>query len=84
MVTPAFSIEELDHRPRPEWPLFPHVVLSYMIRPNTILLVQREHTELFQLLPDGPGPLDLPGQPLQHPSPPPPKSAVSASPGPST
>ena len=55
MVTPAFSIEELDHRPRPEWPLFPHVVLSYMIRPNTILLVQRDHTELFQLLPDGPG-----------------------------
>src|SRR6478735_8751451 len=48
MVTPAFSIEELDHRPRAEWPLFPHVVLSYMIRPNTILLVQRDHTEVFQ------------------------------------
>ena len=55
MVTPSFSIEELDDRPRHEWPLFPHVIISYMIRPNTIVLVQRGHVELFQLLPDGPG-----------------------------
>lgn len=55
MVTPTFSIEALDHLPRERWPLFPHLIISYMIRPNTILLVQRDHTELFQLLPDGPG-----------------------------
>ena len=54
MVTPSFSIEELDDRPRHEWPLFPHVIISYMIRPNTIVLVQRRHVELFQLLPPGP------------------------------
>jgi phenylpropionate dioxygenase-like ring-hydroxylating dioxygenase large terminal subunit len=53
MVTPCWSIEELDDRPRHQWPLFPHVILNYMIVPNTVLLVQGGFIELFQFLPEG-------------------------------
>jgi phenylpropionate dioxygenase-like ring-hydroxylating dioxygenase large terminal subunit len=54
MVTPCWSIEDLDDQPRDDWQLFPHVIINYMVRPNTVLLVQRDFIELFQFLPDGP------------------------------
>jgi phenylpropionate dioxygenase-like ring-hydroxylating dioxygenase large terminal subunit len=55
MVTPSKSIDhQLDHQRREDWHLLRHVILNYMIVPNTVLLVQEEFVELFQLLPDGP------------------------------
>ena len=54
MCTPAWSIDELDSKPREEWCVFPHVILNYMLVPNTVLLVQETFIEMFQFLPDGP------------------------------
>jgi len=54
MVTPNSSIEQLDQLPRNQWPMFPHVILNYMIVPNTVLLVQAGSFHLFQLWPIGP------------------------------
>jgi phenylpropionate dioxygenase-like ring-hydroxylating dioxygenase large terminal subunit len=53
MVTPYHAVGELQDRPRESWKLFPYAIISYMIRPNTILLVFGDFVELFQLLPDG-------------------------------
>jgi len=55
MCTPAWSIDKLDAEQRDEWRLFPHVILNYMLVPNTVLLVQEAFIEMFQFLPDGPG-----------------------------
>src|SRR6185503_16824190 len=54
MVTPAHSVAELDQQPRDDWQLLRHVVLNYMIVPNTVLLVQEEVVDVFQILPDSP------------------------------
>ena len=53
MVTPYHAVADLQDRPRESWKLFPYAIISYMIRPNTILLVLGDFVELFQLLPDG-------------------------------
>lgn len=49
------SIAELDDKPRDQWSLVPHATLAYLIFPNTALLYQQDHVELFQLLPQGVG-----------------------------
>jgi phenylpropionate dioxygenase-like ring-hydroxylating dioxygenase large terminal subunit len=50
-----WSITELDDRPRDDWQLLPHVTLVYHIVPNTVLIQQVDHVELYQIFPDGPG-----------------------------
>jgi phenylpropionate dioxygenase-like ring-hydroxylating dioxygenase large terminal subunit len=53
MVTPTHAVAELDDKPRDSWQLYPYAITSYMIRPNTIMLVLGDFVELFQLLPEG-------------------------------
>lgn len=55
MVTPNFSISVLDGLARPDWTLWPHVVLNYMLVPNAVLLVDHDVVQLFQFLPESPG-----------------------------
>ena len=54
MVVPRRSIDELDIQARDDWQLVPNVILNYMIVPNTVLVYQQDHVELFQILPTGP------------------------------
>lgn len=49
------SIDALDTLPREDWELLPHVTLVYHIVPNTVLIQQVDHMELYQIFPDGPG-----------------------------
>ena len=55
MVTPNFSIATLDGVARPDWSLWPHVILNYMLVPNAVLLVDKDVLQLFQFLPEAPG-----------------------------
>lgn len=49
------SITQLDALPREQWKLLPHITLAYLLAPNSIVIHQQDHVELFQLLPLGPG-----------------------------
>ena len=54
IVAPRWSIEELDSKPRHEWSLLPYVTINYFLVPNTVLIYQQDHVQLFQLFPEGP------------------------------
>ena len=49
------SIASLDEQPREHWQLLPHITLAYLLAPNSIVIHQQDHIEVFQLLPVGPG-----------------------------
>jgi hypothetical protein len=54
MVTPAHSVANLDDQPRNDWQLLRHVVVNFMIVPNTVLLIPDGLVDVFQFLPDSP------------------------------
>ena len=51
MVVTRRSISELDTLPRTEWPFFPHTTIVWALQPNTILIYQQDHAQLYQSRP---------------------------------
>jgi len=49
-----WTLNDLAERPRSEWDLLPCATLVYHLVPNTVLIQQVDHIELYQIFPDGP------------------------------
>ena len=49
-----WAMNDLVDRPRDEWDLLPVATLVYYLLPNTVLIQQVDHLELYQIFPDGP------------------------------
>jgi len=45
------SIEELRGQPQESWDILPHSALVYLLFPNTCLVMQRDHVELWRAFP---------------------------------
>ncbi|MGR8920561.1 MAG: aromatic ring-hydroxylating oxygenase subunit alpha [Gammaproteobacteria bacterium] len=52
------TIDEMRGRPRAEWDLLPHLVGIYVLFPNTVLVWQLDHVELWQIFPGEDAPED--------------------------
>jgi len=53
LVSPRRSIASLREQPRGEWNLLPHLVVIYVLFPNTVLVWQGAQVEIWQIFPDG-------------------------------
>jgi phenylpropionate dioxygenase-like ring-hydroxylating dioxygenase large terminal subunit len=51
IVASRWSIADLEARPREEWDLVPHSTLIYLLAPNSVLVYQQDHVELWQIFP---------------------------------
>lgn len=51
MVVTRTSIPELDKQDRAEWDLYPHATIVWMLVPNTVLIYQQDHAQLYQAWP---------------------------------
>lgn len=51
MLVTRRSIDELDSTPRQDWPFFPHTTIVWALQPNTILIYQQDHAQLYQARP---------------------------------
>lgn len=51
LVSPRKSIEQLRTEQAPRWNLLPHIVSIYVLFPNTVLVWQLDHIELWQIHP---------------------------------
>jgi phenylpropionate dioxygenase-like ring-hydroxylating dioxygenase large terminal subunit len=47
------SIEELRDLPQEKWDLIPHTTILMNLFPNTILVMQSDHAEIYRIFPDG-------------------------------
>lgn len=56
LVSPRRSIASLREQPREHWQVLPHLVVLYVLFPNTVLVWQGEQVELWQIFPDGEDP----------------------------
>ncbi|MSQ68065.1 MAG: Rieske (2Fe-2S) protein [Gammaproteobacteria bacterium] len=56
LVTPRRTIAELRQLPREDWQVLPHVVVIYVLFPNTVLVWQGAQVELWQIFPDAADP----------------------------
>ena len=54
MSIARWTMNELETRPREEWDLLACATLVYYLVPNTVLIQQVDHVELYQIFPDGP------------------------------
>jgi phenylpropionate dioxygenase-like ring-hydroxylating dioxygenase large terminal subunit len=54
LAVARWPLNELPERPRAEWDLMPCATLVYHLVPNTVLIQQVDHVELYQIFPDGP------------------------------
>lgn len=54
MAVARWTMNELVDRPRDEWELAPVATLVYYLLPNTVLIQQVDHLELYQIFPEGP------------------------------
>ena len=54
IVAPRRTIDALDTTPRDQWSLLPYVTINYFLVPNTVLIYQQDHVQLFQFFPLGP------------------------------
>ena len=54
MAVARWAMNDLVDRPRDEWELAPVATLVYYLLPNTVLIQQVDHVELYQIFPDGP------------------------------
>lgn len=50
------SISELYEQPANKWDLVPHSTIIYQLFPNTVLIYQLDHLEIYQLFPAGDDP----------------------------
>ena len=55
MTVTRKSISELDGLPRDDWPFFAHTTLVWMLVPNTVLIYQQDHMQVYQSWPTGLG-----------------------------
>lgn len=53
MLATRRSLEQFRESPEADWRLLPHATMVYLIFPNTVLLWQVDHVELFRLYPLG-------------------------------
>ena len=51
LVSPRKSIEQIRKQAAPQWNLLPHIVSIYVLFPNTVLVWQLDHVELWQIYP---------------------------------
>ncbi|MGH8596997.1 MAG: SRPBCC family protein, partial [Gammaproteobacteria bacterium] len=51
LVSPRKTIETLPAQAEPDWRVLPHVVVIYILFPNTVLVWQGEQVELWQIYP---------------------------------
>lgn len=51
LVYPRRSIDELRQHPEERWALLPHSVVIYLLFPNTLVLWQGDHVELWRVFP---------------------------------
>ncbi len=51
LVSPRRSIEQIRAQTQSQWNLLPHVVGIYVLFPNTVLVWQLDHVELWQIYP---------------------------------
>jgi len=56
LVTPRRTIAKLREQPRADWNLLPHLVVIYVLFPNTVLVWQGAQVEIWQIFPDGKDP----------------------------
>lgn len=57
MAVARWALNDLDDRPRTEWrteDMLASATLVYYLLPNTVLIQQVDHVELYQIFPDGP------------------------------
>jgi hypothetical protein len=52
VVYPRRSIDTLKEKPRAQWDLIPHCAIVYVLFPNTVLVVQIDHIEIWRSFPD--------------------------------
>jgi nitrite reductase/ring-hydroxylating ferredoxin subunit len=50
---PRRSITEIRGRPENEWDLITHTALVYQLFPNTVLVMQADHVEIWRIFPAG-------------------------------
>jgi len=55
-VLPRQTISELREQPKDQWDLLTHSAVVYLLFPNTALVYQIDHVELFRIFPDGDNP----------------------------
>ncbi len=55
-VLPRQSIKELRTLPEKEWDIVPHSAIPYLVFPNTVLVMQRDHAEIWRAFPAGDNP----------------------------
>lgn len=51
MIAVRRSIDELDRLPRHQWRLVPHATILWFLQPNTVLIYQQDHAELYRSRP---------------------------------
>ncbi len=51
LVSPRKSIAQIREQTAPHWNLLPHIVSIYVLFPNTVLVWQLDHVELWQIYP---------------------------------
>ncbi len=51
MIATRRSIAELDDQPRDEWSLLQHATILWFLTPNTVLIHQQDHVEVYQSRP---------------------------------
>ena len=56
LVSARRTIDELKGHLESEWNIMPHIVSIYVLFPNTVLVWQLDHVELWHIYPDGDDP----------------------------
>lgn len=51
IVATRLSIDELDDTPREAWSLLDHATIVWLLQPNTVLIYQQDHAQLYQARP---------------------------------
>lgn len=51
MVAVRHSADEMANQPEDDWDVIGHTALVYLLWPNTIFIMQRDHVELFKIFP---------------------------------
>jgi nitrite reductase/ring-hydroxylating ferredoxin subunit len=58
LIMPRRSIVELFDQPEEQWDLLRHSAIIYLLFPNTLLVWQGDHLEVWRVFPAGPGCVD--------------------------
>ena len=50
-VLPRHTVHDMHQRPESEWDLIPHTAVVYVLFPNTVLVAQLDHLEIWRINP---------------------------------